>query len=46
MHNILSVSPISLLRLNTSTLKVTVELQRPNFAKFFFFAPDIAKIVI
>ena len=26
--------------------KVTVDLQRPNFAKFFFFAPDIAKIVI
>ena len=27
-------------------LKVTVDLQRPNFAKFVFFAPDIAKIVI
>ena len=27
-------------------IKVTVDLQRPNFAKIFFFAPDIAKIVI
>ena len=27
-------------------LKVTVDLQRPNFANFFFFVPDIAKISI
>ena len=26
--------------------KVTVDLQRPNFANFFFFVPDIAKISI
>ena len=28
------------------TVKVTVDLQRPNFANFFFFVPDIAKISI
>ena len=28
------------------SLKVTVDLQRPNFANFFFFVPDIAKISI
>ena len=27
-------------------VKVTVDLQRPNFANFFFFVPDIAKILI
>ena len=27
-------------------VKVTVDLQRPNFVTFFFFALDIAKIVI
>ena len=27
-------------------VKVTVDLQRPNFANFFFFVPDIAKIWI
>ena len=27
-------------------IKVTVDLQRPNFANFFFFVPDIAKISI
>ena len=27
-------------------LKVTVDLQRPNFSKNFFFVPDIAKISI
>ena len=26
--------------------KVTVDLQRPNFANFFFFVSDIAKISI
>ena len=26
--------------------KVTVDLQRPNFANFFFFVPDIGKIAI
>ena len=29
-----------------SEVKVTEDLQRPNFAKFFSFAPDIAKRVI
>ena len=29
-----------------SDLKVTVDLQRPNFANFFFCAPDIAKASI
>ena len=28
------------------TFKVTVDLQKPNFAKIFFFVPDIAKIAI
>ena len=27
-------------------IKVTVDLQRPNFANLFFFVPDIAKISI
>ena len=27
-------------------VKVTVDLQRPNFANFFFFVPVIAKISI
>ena len=27
-------------------VKVTVDLQRPHFANFFFFVPDIAKISI
>lgn len=27
-------------------IKVTVDLQRPSFANFFFFAPDIAKTSI
>ena len=27
-------------------VKVTVDLQRPNFANFVFFAPDIAKTSI
>ena len=27
-------------------VKVTVDLQRPNFANFFFFVPDKAKISI
>ena len=29
-----------------SVLKVTVDLQRPNFVNFVFFFPDIAKISI
>ena len=31
---------------NQKSIKVTVDLQRPNFAKFFFCAPDIAKASI
>ena len=31
---------------SSCTLKVTVDLQRPNFGNFFFFVPDIAKISI
>ena len=32
--------------MGTLYIKVTVDLQRPNFANFFFFVPDIAKISI
>ena len=37
---------IRLAELRIYSFKVTVDLQRPNFANFVFFAPDIAKTSI